>query len=628
MLLLDLGQIFFQKEDASFYVAGKFLITTSYYERYKILSEKGSDEADFKFQYNTYSRENITNIKASCYNLEDGQIKKIDLKPSDIHTSKLSEHVSEVAFSVPGVKKGSVFEMSYSKTEYLSNSLPTWTFTSSIPSVKSSVTIGFLDAIDYYIDRHILTKNLDEKSVAYSSDIYIVPSQESGRVELIGKAVTYTSHDLPAFKTDDFTNSSLNYTSWIGFQLRSIGYPLNRHLNAYDDRIDSYILNSFDKLNEYFYGNPFFTGNLQSEPISKKLWEPLINDSMSEEHKTSAIFDLIRSNMACTSSYAFVPASGNNQIWKNKTGSSTEINILLINTLHRAGIKAYPMLVGSRSSGYINRLYPITDKFREIVALVELDNGKKKIVLDASDKFLPLGVTKFDLLNTYGLVLKARGDSYWYPIFDKCANSVNVLINASIDENSRISGEITIASSNYSANRLRRYKANNKEGRISDILKKEIPNATIESVTDTVNFANSRFTQKVKFSAQPLTDNDGNIYISIPMIYGDPTNPFVNSERTSDIDFGFIEKENVVMNLSLPSGYQVDSLVPPIKLIMPDTSISFVYQTGKSETNITLTQKIQYNSSYYKRENYPSFYDFHQKYYDLRQKPIILKKKA
>ena len=61
---------------------------------------------------------------------------------------------------------------------------------------------------------------------------------------------------------------------------------------------------------------------------------------------------------------------------------------------------------------------------------------------------------------------------------------------------------------------------------------------------------------------------------------------------------------------------------------MPDSSITFAYQADNNENKITLVQKSQYYRSFFKRQDYLSLYDFFQKYYDIRQRPVILKKKT
>ena len=226
------------------------------------------------------------------------------------------------------------------------------------------------------------------------------------------------------------------------------------------------------------------------------------------------------------------------------------------------------------------------------------------------------------------MVFNSKTETSWYAIYDQNIDNVNILINAVMDDNAKVTGQISIASNNYTGSMYKMLKATGHENVISERLKKEIPNVTIESYSDTLSGENNRFIQKLKFSAQLVADNDGNVYVSLPSIYGNLTNPFASAERTSDVDFANLQKENIVLTLTIPDDYSIDSITKSIKLIMPDSSITFAYQADNNENKITLVQKSQYYRSFFKRQDYLSLYDFFQKYYDIRQRPVILKKKT
>jgi hypothetical protein len=483
--------------------------------------------------------------------------------------------------------------------------------------VRSSVTIGFIDAIDYYADRHILRGKLHETSELYNSGIIVRPNYQ-----LTGSAVTYTLDSVPAYREEEYVNSSNNYKSWIAFQMKGLNFPLISRAGT--DKT----INSYQRLSEHLYDNPYFIGNLETQSISKELWAPLIQRGMTTEQKVTAIYDYIRSNMTSTYAGGFTPQNDNNKIWKNKTGSSTEINILLINTLLQAGIKSYPLLVGSRKGGYINKSFPMFSQFSHIMAYVELDGAKKPMVLDAGNKYLPAGLPPYEQLNTYGLVLKSRTESFWYAIYDQSADNTNVLINAKLDDQGKITGEMTIVHTNYSANKYINLIGKDKESEATDALKENIPNATIESISDTVTNGHTRYIQKVKFSFTPPADNEGYVYISPSQIYGAAANPFASAERLWDIDFGYMPKENIVFDLKIPDSYVIDSMSRSLKVLMPDSSVDFSYMADRAGDNIMMVQKIQYHKSFFKRDDYPFFYDFQQKYFELRQKPVILKRKV
>ena len=608
ILLLDLAHVYYSKQEADFISDIKYFVTIARYQRYKVLSKKGGSVAIFSLAYNTHNKEEINNITAVSYNPGDnGETKKMELKEYEQHTVKLNENVSQITFMIPGVTKGSVFELRYEKKQRLAYTLPEWYFTSSIPCAKSSITIGFLNGIDYYIDKHLLTNKFEEKSFNFTSDIYISTASRYYD-HPHGNAKTYTALDIPAYTAEPYINSPKNYMSWIGFEFRNVSSD-----------------HSFKAINSSYYKTQNFSENLVSNAIPQELWWKLLKDSMNEEQKTAVIFDFIRTNIKPTTVHTSTSLQSANHIWKSKTGNPTEINLMLINTLNKAGIKAYPILVGPRSYGYKNTSYPRLGEFTQMVAFVEADN--KHLILDATEKFLPARLPKFEFLNTYGLVLQANADPYWYQIKDQNTDHSTVLINAELDNDGKIKGEMTIVNDNYTANNYRIFRDNNLDKLISDELTKLIPNASIESVSDTMNISNGQYTQTITFITQPTTDNDGTIYISIPSIYGSSANPFTSSERSSDVDFGYAQSENIVMNLRIPEQYEADSLFKPIRLSMHDNSIQFLYQVETTDNNVTLMQKKEYKKTFYAQEDYPAFYDFHLKYYDLRQRPIILRRK-
>ncbi len=466
ILLLDLAEVYYIKEEAGFYTTGKFRITTAYYQRFKVLTEKGTDRADFTTRFNSKSREDIKNIKAYSYNLENGEIKKMALQPTDIHYSRVNEYETQVSFSVPSVKKGSVFEIGYDKTQYLSSTLPNWYFTSSVASLKSSITVGFLDAIDYYVNKHIQTNNYEERTTPFTSQIDVPTTGGQMSQELTGNAITYTTYNLPGFAADPYFNSTKNCESWMGFQLRGLKFPLK----------DNHTLSTFEKLQDYLYASPNFEKTMDIGGLPKKVWKSILTDGMTEEQKVDAIYKFISSNITASGSGIYPIENTSDNVWLTKTGTISEVNMLLINTLRKADIVAYPMLVGTRTNGYMNTDFPILDQFKKIVVLVSLDYGKKRLVLDASESYPLLGVTEFELLNTEGLVFKNKSDLFWYHISDQSLNNnTSVLIDAALDNSGRMTGEIIISNDYYISDYFKSLKAHNKDGVISDHLKKTYP---------------------------------------------------------------------------------------------------------------------------------------------------------
>ena len=614
--LLDLGQIFFSKNNPTFYFGSKYLVTSAYYRRYKIFSEKGINKATFKQTLNMGLSEQLKNIRAVCYNLVNGTIQKTELKPADIHKSKLDENHEQVTFTIPGVKQGSVFEINYEREQEVAYTLPLWSFTSDIPTIKSQLTVGFLNPLIYYIDKHVMEGLLSEKSTPFSTEISI-PSGAFATREIPGIATTYTISNIHSFESEPYINSSRNYRNWICFQLMALASPLNENAQ---------LVNNFKTFIQHVLDDGNF-GSLANGPgIPKKYWASLITENMTDEQKAKAIFDFVRANMKWNGFGGIFPGHNAAALWKDKTGSNTEINLLLLSTLKQANLTAYPMLITARANGYINKNFPIMDQYKGANVLLDLGNNNF-VVMDATEKYLPFGFPSFDQLRTSGLVIRGADDYYWYMIKDKVGNREYTSIKGQIDEEGHITGQISMMYNNYVAQDLIDDRISGKGTAWNEMVKELIPTASIESTKDSFDVDNCRFFINIKFSAQAPTDNDGNLYLSVPTVYGSTASPLVNSERTADVDFGCKSRSDVMMQIRIPDSYVVDSIVPNVSLKMQDSSMSFVYNAEMSNGEVSIRQKMERTATFYSVGTYSALYDFFQKYYAIKQRPVILKRK-
>ena len=102
--------------------------------------------------------------------------------------------------------------------------------------------------------------------------------------------------------------------------------------------------------------------------------------------------------------------NGIKSAWDKKSGSNTEINLILINLLRDAGIKAYPLLVSTKDNGEVNTLYPFLQQFNDTMAFVALDD--KNYTLNAADKYNPAYLVPYDVLNTQGFLVD-ENNSWW-----------------------------------------------------------------------------------------------------------------------------------------------------------------------------------------------------------------------
>ncbi|MBS1617777.1 MAG: hypothetical protein JST76_04630 [Bacteroidetes bacterium] len=612
MLILDLADVKY-KQDQSIY-SSSIRVNTAYYQRFKIFKDKGTGRVQKRIPVTVSNNEEIKNIYAISYNLVNGEIRQTVLAPDDIHRTKLNDRQEIVTFAAPGVQPGSVVEMAYELEENVNNMLPRWYFTSDIPNAYSSISVGFLDALVYYVQKHnVVGDTIFERREDFSSEVKYKSGYSAGYA-LPGTRRTYTMSHVRSYEAEPYTNASRNYTSWINFQFSYARSPFGES--------DSWV-SSFDKFADKLYSNDDFLGNLALNPVPRKQWKALISDTMNSEEKARALFEFVRANLSDNGKGGTTTRNTNSMTWKNKTGSQTEINLLLISVLRAAGLPAYPMLVGDRRLGKVNQNYPIFADYTGIDALVEI-SGDKKIVLDASEKFLPFGEPPLDQINTMGWEVKGLHNHDWYSIGETSPSRTNVMITADMDDEGQLHGVIDIIYTNHEAEKMMALRNAGKQSATANYLKVILPNVNIEAISDSVLNDAHCFRQQVKFTMQVNRDNDDDIFISPGNIYGSNVNPFVNITRRADVDFGNTGTTVVSMRLTLPTSYRTDSLMPSYILRTSDSSASYSFRSEVEDGVLATVSRLDFHRAFYPVEEYPMLFEFEKKYIDTRQRPVIL----
>ena len=103
-----------------------------------------------------------------------------------------------------------------------------------------------------------------------------------------------------------------------------------------------------------------------------------------------------------------------------KKGSSAELNLLLVNMLQRAGIKADPLLVRTNDLGAPETMYPVRYQFNHVIAVAEI-NGKQ-ILLDATSGTANVGMLNKKDIDTQGWTVSETSPG-WVEIFSPKGNN-------------------------------------------------------------------------------------------------------------------------------------------------------------------------------------------------------------
>jgi hypothetical protein len=133
-------------------------------------------------------------------------------------------------------------------------------------------------------------------------------------------------------------------------------------------------------------------------------------------------------------------------------------------------------------------------------------------------------------------------------------------------------------------------------------------------------------TQKIDFNLA-LTGSDENyIYFSPHLFMGIDANPFLNENRFSDIDFGYLKFYSINGIYKLPAGFKSDALPKSVSMTTPDGSIVFKRLIAEQDGSILVRYSIDQKKSIYFKEDYADLHVFYKKMYEMLNEQIVLKK--
>jgi hypothetical protein len=134
----------------------------------------------------------------------------------------------------------------------------------------------------------------------------------------------------------------------------------------------------------------------------------IAGEGSSESEKVNQVVQYIRTHYKWDGTYSQVATRKFNEFMKTKTGSSAELNLLLVNLLRLNGISCDPVLIRTSDLGKPEKMYPVKNQFNHIIAAAHI--GGKIYVFDVTGDD-PARINKLDL-GTEGWIV-SRSNPGW-----------------------------------------------------------------------------------------------------------------------------------------------------------------------------------------------------------------------
>ncbi|MGS2725916.1 DUF3857 domain-containing protein [Psychroserpens sp. BH13MA-6] len=589
-----------------------FRLNTEIKKKLKILNRNGFDKATETIHLYTpkgINKEKISKIVATVYNLEDGKVTKTKLNKDDIFEEVYREDQTLVKFTFPNIKVGSVITYSYELESPYMFKYKSWYFQDDIPKLHSEYRPSIPGNWEYHI------KLVGGKKLYMNfSEIRKNCLHASGRGSSDCGDYIYIMKDIPAFIEEDYMTTKQNYLARIEYELKVF--------RGFDGRIDN-ITKTWKSVEGELKSDSSIGRQLKKSGAVKDLLSDDIATIKDPLEKAKAIYKFVQSNYTWNEEFRIFENVSIKDLIDEKSGSVSEINILLHNLMDVHDIEVKPVLLSTRRNGLATKIYPVISDFNYLI--VQITVNDETYLLDATDNYLTFGQLPFRCLNQYGRLIDFKEGGYWIDIFPESLNLQKYLGQFSIEDNT-IKGKIEGTSSGYHALITKRKYFSNEETYLEDYYVNQNNDLQFLSHSSETTDKTSPEFKEIFDVEKPVDVVGETLYINPILMTFFDENPFKLQERTYPIDFGF--KDTYLYTAKINTeGYDVIEFPKQASIGLPNNSGTLLFNTNVEENSVVIYFKFNFKEAIYDAGYYPYLKNYFATIVDIEKNSLIVLKK-
>lgn len=603
---------------------GWFKLIYTRHKRIKLINKNGFDAADVSIYLYSDGQdaERLSELKANTYNLENNKVITTELGKKEIFSEKINRNLIENKFTFPSIKPGSIIEYTYTiESDFMFNLQP-WIFQGQYPCLWSEYTVKIPDFFNYvFLSQGYLKFDIEGKEENYQR---FIVSQSKGFGPTESFTLNTTVHnrkwvikDVPPIKEESFTTTLNNHIAKIEFQLSEYRFPDQPTKKIMGDwkSVTERMLEREDFGLSYTKSNGWLDDDLKT----------IIGKAKDKRENAEKIFEFVRNNFTCTKTRGVYVDDKNTlkDVFNKKSGTVSEINLLLIAMLKKAEITCEPVILSLRSRGTVHPIYPLMDRFNYLVVMATID--EKTIYLDASNNKMGFNQLPAACYNGTAWVIEKDNtrpiDLSPDSIMEYKSTTIFIINNdkggwdgtyrAQLGKNESIAAREDISKTK-------------KEALSKDLNKKFGSAYTLSNLdVDTSN----NFNEPVRYSIDFTTKLDEDILYINPL-FGEETtkNPFTSKKRLYPVEMPFIIKEVIILDMEIPKGYVIEELPKSVRYLLNENEGVFEYLAIKKENKIQLRSTIHIKKTNFPQDDYETLREFFAFVIQKQGEQIVFKK--
>ncbi len=533
--------------------------------------------------------ESVESIKATAFNMEGSKVVKTTLKRSDIVKTKIDDQNYQMEFTVPNVKKGTVIEYEYKIHSQLFWQLRDWFAQGEIPVVYAKLDMNIPNYLIFNIEDHGIQR-LTYTCTMGSLKFKVVSDPLANPMTVNTNHYVYEGRNLKGMPRDKYVWNTQDYCAGITAELKQYRLPGMSQMDFARtwEQIDEMILTSDDlgiHLNDH-------------SPLIDALNEAKIKDIADQQERAAAVCRLVMKNVKWNGKYELSPGPAAETLNK-RSGSNADINLLLIQTLHDAGLEAAPVMLRERTKGLMPYNFPSIRKMTTYVVGIMLNNSTN-VFVDASSEGGYLNVLPEQLLVERARIVSKKKVNPWVNLQKVVRSQANTTIDATLGTDGTLSGTQTTIHRGLSALHYRQ-----QAGKTDEFS----PEATEETT-----YARQGEVSNGTISIQPLTSQ----LVSLV--------PFTTDTRMMPVEFPSESSQQVVINITLPEGYTLAEVPQPVVASTPDKGVSGRFVVTHSGRKVQVTYQFNISKMTQPQQNYDSLHGIFDMFSKCAQQSLVFKK--
>lgn len=585
---------------------GLFSLVEEVVCKIKIYKKGGYDYANVEIPFYTGGK----NIKlyfsdAATYNLVDGKVVKTKLKSDGEFEEKVTEDFSLKKITLPNVKEGSIIEYRYVLDTPYYNYFPDWYFQHEIPVNYVQYTV----LIPQYFSYQSILKGYEKINMSKQQTVTSYNNRYNEA------KIVYDASNIKAIKEESYVNNMDNYTSMLQYELATTSFPGQNITNYATDWIS---------VAKSIYDSDAFGKEMTKTSFFEADLETLLKGVVSRDARIDTIFNYVKNRMNWNEKNGYYSDLGLKNAYTEKIGNAADINLLLVSMLRKAQIKSNPILVSTRSNGV--PLFPNRGAFNYVIAGVELDN--KILLLDATTKNAMPDIVPIQVLNWKGRLIREDETSVEVDLTPKFNSKEITYVVASIEKDAKVKGKIRKQYYDYNSYIFREVYGKLSEGSYLENFERKNPGLYVENYALTNEKDLSKpVIELYDFSTDNAIESIGDkMYVSPMLFFADKSNPFTQETRLYPIDFTYPFQDRFTFTLSIPEGYEIESLPKSLAMNLEQNIANFKYTIEAKGSTIQLAVSSEINYINVQADFYNALKMYFKQMIEKQNEKIVLKK--